>query len=67
MITAALSAFVYIDVLYLFSIFFITIPAAVLSAVIAIIISYKEKQKLFIFLNALFAFIAIISFVLIPW
>ena len=66
-ITAVLSAFVYIDVFYLWGIFFVTIPLAVLSAIISMIISFKEKQSVFIFLNLLLAIIAAISFIIIPW
>lgn len=67
LITAVLSAFVYIDIFYLWSIFFVTIPLAVISAIISMIVSYKEKQSVLIFLNLLFAIIAAISIIIIPW
>lgn len=66
-ITAVLSAFVYIDIFYFWGIFFVTIPLAVLSAVISMIVSYKEKQSVFITLNILLALIAVISLIIIPW
>lgn len=66
-ITAVLAALVYIDVFFFLGAFFITIPLTVLSAIISIIVATKQKQPIFVLLNLLFAFIAIISIVIIPW
>ena len=66
-ITAVLTAWVYIDVFYFYGMFFVTIPITVLSAIISIIISTKHKQTILVFLNILFAFIAAISIIIIPW
>ena len=66
-ITAALTAWVYIDVFYFYGMFFVTIPITVLSAIISIIISTKHKKTILVFLNILFAFIAAISIIIIPW
>lgn len=65
-ITALLAILVYIDIYYLFSLFYLTIPLAVLSAAFAIMISFIQKQYLIAFLNFLFAFMAVISFVIVP-
>lgn len=64
-ITAILTALVYIDMFYLTG-SYITIPLAVLSAIISVIISIKQKQVTFIFLNLLFAVIALIALILFP-
>ncbi len=66
-ITAVLAAWVYIDIYLFYGAFFITIPLAVLSAIISIIISTKQKQPILVLLNLLFAAIAVISIVIIPW
>ena len=66
-ITAALTAWVYIDIFLFYGMFFVTIPLTVVSAIIAIISSTKNKQTVLVFLNILFAIIAIISFIIIPW
>ena len=66
-ITAVLTAWVYIDVFYFYGMFFVTIPITVLSAIISIIISTKHKQTSLVFLNILFAFIAAMSIIIIPW
>lgn len=66
-ITAALTAWVYIDIFLFYGLFFVTIPLTVVSAIIAIIFSTKQKQTILVFLNILFAIIAIISFIINPW
>lgn len=66
-ITAFLAAWVYIDIFWFYGMFFVTIPITVLSAIISIIMSTKHKQTILVFLNILFAIIAIISFIIIPW
>ncbi len=66
LISAVLAALVYIDIYYLFSLFYITIPLAVLSAAFAIMISFIQKQYVIAFLNFFFAFMAVISFIIIP-
>ena len=66
-ITAILAAWVYIDIYLFLGAFFITIPITVLSAIISIIISTKQKQPIHVLLNLLFAVIAVISFIIIPW
>ena len=66
-ITAVLTAWVYIDIFYFYGMFFVTIPITVLSAIISIIISTKHKQTILVFLNILFAFIAAMSIIIIPW
>ena len=66
-ITAVLTAWVYIDVFWFYGMFFVTIPVTILSAIISIIISTKHKQTILVFLNILFAIIAIISIIVIPW
>jgi len=66
-ITAILAAWVYIDIYLFLGAFFITIPLTVLSAIISIIISTKQKQPIHVLLNLLFAVIAVISFIIIPW
>ena len=66
-ITAVLAAWVYIDIYLFYGAFFITIPLAVLSAIISIIISTIHKQPILVLLNLLFAVIAVISIVIIPW
>jgi hypothetical protein len=66
-ITAFLAAWVYIDIFLFLGAFFITIPITVLSAIISIIISTKHKHPIFVLLNLLFAVIAVISIIIIPW
>lgn len=66
-ITAVLAACVYIDIFWFYGMFFVTIPITVLSAIISIIISTKHKQAILVFLNILFAVIAAISIIIIPW
>ena len=67
-ITAVLTVFVYIDGFYLWDIFYITIPLAVLSSIIAMIVTYKELRPVYMLLNVLFTFIAIVAFfVLNKW
>ena len=66
-ITAFLAAWVYIDIYLFLGAFFITIPLAVLSAIITIILATKQKQPILVLLNLLFAVIAAISIFIIPW
>ena len=66
-ITAFLAAWVYIDIFLFLGAFFITIPITVISAIISIILSIKQKQPIHVLLNLLFAVIAVISFIIIPW
>ena len=66
-ITAVLAAWVYIDIFLFLGMFFVTITITVLSAIISIIVSTKNKQPIFVFLNIIFAFIAAISIIIIPW
>lgn len=66
-LTAVLAAWVYIDIFLFIGAFFITIPITFLSAIISIIISTKHKQPIFVLLNLLFAVIAVISIIIIPW
>jgi len=66
-ITAVLAAWVYIDIFLFFGMFFVTIPLTVLSAIISIIISTKHQQPIFVFLNLIFAVIAVASFIVFPW
>ena len=66
-ITAFLAAWVYIDIYLFLGAFFITIPLAVLSAIITIILTTKQKQPILVLLNLLFAVIAAISIIIIPW
>ncbi|MFJ7647330.1 hypothetical protein ACIQ1H_07270 [Lysinibacillus sp. NPDC097279] len=61
-ITAVLTVFVYIDGFYLWDIFYVTIPLAVLSSIIAMIVTYKELRPVYMLLNVLFTFIAIVAF-----
>ncbi|MFJ7406183.1 MULTISPECIES: hypothetical protein [unclassified Lysinibacillus] len=61
-ITAVLTVFVYIDGFYLWDIFYVTIPLAVLSAIIAMVVTYKELRPVYMLLNVLFTFIAIVAF-----
>lgn len=65
-ITAILAALVYIDIFYFYGVFFVTIPLTILSAVISMIVSFKQKQYFSILLNLLFVVIAVISFILFP-
>ncbi|MFJ5788447.1 hypothetical protein FH508_0010680 [Lysinibacillus sp. CD3-6] len=61
-ITAVLTVFVYIDGFYLWDIFYVTIPLAVLSSIIAMVVTYKELRPVYMLLNVLFTFIAIVAF-----
>lgn len=61
-ITAVLTAMVYIDGYYLWGIFFVTIPLAVVSAIISMVVTYKEQRPVYMLVNVLFNFIAIIGF-----
>ncbi|AVK97143.1 hypothetical protein FCT18_06005 [Lysinibacillus sphaericus] len=61
-ITAVLTAIVYIDGYYLWGIFFVTIPLAVVSAIISMVVTYKEQRPVYMLVNVLFNFIAIIGF-----
>ena len=65
-ITAIITALVYID-LYFLNLFLFTIPVAVLFAIIAIIISVVEKKYVYIFFNIPLAFIACAAYVIFPW
>ena len=65
-ITAILTMFAYIDAYFLFSIYFITVPVAVLAAVIAMFISIKEKQSLYLIVNIALAVVAMMLFIVIP-
>ena len=66
-ITAALAVWVYIDIFLFYGVFFFTIPLAVLSAIITIFLATKQKQPILVLLNLLFAVIAAISIIIIPW
>lgn len=61
-ITAVLTVFVYMDGFYLWDIFYVTIPLAVLSSIIAMVVTYKELRPVYMLLNVLFTFIAIVAF-----
>lgn len=61
-ITAVLTAMVYIDGYYLWGIFFVTIPLAIVSAIISMVVTYKEQRPVYMLVNVLFNFIAIIGF-----
>lgn len=61
-ITAVLTAMVYIDGYYLWGIFFVTIPLAVVSAIISMVVTYKEQRPVYMLVNVLLNFIAIIGF-----
>jgi len=61
-ITAILTAYVYIDGFYLWDIQFVTIPLAVISSVIAMVVTYKEQRPVYMLLNVTFTFIAIVGF-----
>ncbi|MGE7840006.1 hypothetical protein ACQKNX_04365 [Lysinibacillus sp. NPDC093712] len=61
-ITAVLTVFVYIDGFYLWDIFYVTIPLAVLSSIFAMVVTYKELRPVYMLLNVLFTFIAIVAF-----
>lgn len=65
-ITAVLAALVYIDIFYFYGVFFVTMPLTILSAVISMIVSFKQKQYIYILLNLLLVFIAFISIILFP-
>ena len=67
LVTAVLTAIVYIDIMYFFGVFFITIPLACLSALVALIIATVKKETLLALLNVALAFIAVLSFFVFPW
>ena len=66
-VTGILTAWVYIDIIYLYGAFFITIPLATLAALITIIFAWIKKKYIIAHLNFAFAIIAIISFFVFPW
>ena len=66
-LTAVLTAIVYIDILFFFGAFFITIPLTTLVATITIIFASIKKEYLFVLINLGLAVIAIISFFIFPW
>ena len=65
-ITAIITALVYIDVFFL-NLYIFTIPLAVAVAIISIIISVVQKNYHYIVYNLLLAFIACMCFVIFPW
>ena len=65
-ITAIITALVYIDVLYL-DLYIFTIPLAVGIALISTIASVKQKQYIYIFFNIPLAIIACACYVIFPW
>ena len=67
LIAILLTAYVYVDIYLLFSVFFITIPLAVIAAIGAVFIAVKEQNTPFVLINILLAVIAIASFFIIPW
>lgn len=66
-VTALLSAWVYIDIIYFWGMFYITIPLAALVAIITIIYSLIKKKYLYALINFIVGFIAVLSFIIIPW
>ncbi len=66
LITAIITALVYID-LYFLELFIFTIPLAVLIAIISTSISIMQKKYVYIFLNVPLAFIACMSYIIFPW
>ena len=67
LVTAVLTAIVYIDIMYFLGAFFITIPLACLSALVALIIATVKKETVLALLNVALAFIAVLSFFVFPW
>jgi hypothetical protein len=65
-ITAIITALVYIDVFYL-DLYIFTIPLAVVIALISTIIAVKQKQYIYIFFNIPLAIIACACYVIFPW
>ncbi|PQD96813.1 hypothetical protein CYL18_02685 [Pradoshia eiseniae] len=65
-ITAIITALVYIDVFYL-DLFIFTIPLAVVIALISTIVAVKQKQYIYIFFNIPLAIIACACYVIFPW
>ena len=59
--------FFFIDVYFLFGIFFVTIPLSTLIGIIACIFSIKEKKYWILIIDLILMIIPIIGFVLIPW
>ena len=67
LLTAVLTVIVYVDTMFFYGVFFITIPAACLSAIIALIIATVKKETLLALLNLALGAIAVLSFVVFPW
>jgi len=65
-ITAIITALVYIDVFYL-DLYIFTIPLAVVIALISTIVAVKQKQYIYIFFNIPLAIIACACYVIFPW
>ena len=65
-ITAIFTGIVYIDILYFIGAFYITMPLAILAAIISIIVSLKEKKAIFILINVILAIVALAPFVIFP-
>ena len=64
--TAIMTVLVYIYSLFITGNFMFTIPLAVLGAIIAMIVSIREKKYIYIFVNLILAFVALIS-VIVLW
>ena len=64
--TAIITALVYIDVFYL-DLYIFTIPLAVVVALISTIVAVKQKQYIYIFFNIPLAIIACACYVIFPW
>ena len=64
--TAIITALVYIDVFYL-DLYIFTIPLAVGIALISTIVAVKQKQYIYIFFNIPLAIIACACYVIFPW
>ena len=67
LVTAALTAIVYIDIMYFLGAFFITIPIACLSAIVGLIAATVKKETVLALLNLALGFIAVLSFFAFPW
>ena len=65
-ITAIITALVYIDVFYL-DLYIFTIPLAVVIALISTIVAVKQKQYIYIFFNVPLAIIACLCYLIFPW
>ena len=63
--TAIMTVLVYLDGLFITGNFMFTIPLAILGAIIASIVSILEKKYIYIFVNIVLAFIAIISIIVL--